>query len=64
VQDLLFGLNAHINYDLAYAVYLNMKEHGDDRDHLLLPRRKFDHDQVNNVLVRTLPQVAAAVTRD
>ncbi len=64
VQDLMLGLNAHINYDLAYAAYLNMKEHGDERDHLLLPRRKFDHDQVNNVLVRTAPQVAAAITRD
>ena len=64
VQDLLLGLNAHINYDLAYAAYLTMKEHGDERDHLLLPRRKFDHDQVNNVLVRAVPQVAAVVTRD
>lgn len=64
VQDLLLGLNAHINYDLAYATYLNMKEHGDERDHLLLPRRKFDHDQVNNILVRSTPEVAETLTRD
>ncbi len=64
VQDLLLGLNAHINYDLAYAIYLNMKEHGDSADHLLVPRRKFDHDQVNNILVRSIPEVAETLTRD
>lgn len=64
LQDLLLGLNAHINYDLAYGIYLNMREFGDDRDHLLLPRRKFDHDQVNNVLVDTLPRVEQVLTRD
>lgn len=64
VQDLLLGLNAHINYDLAHAIYLNMKEHEDGADHLLLPRRKFDHDQVNNLLVRSIPEVAEVLTRD
>ncbi len=64
LQDLLLGLNAHINYDLAYGIYLNMREFGDDRDHLLLPRRKFDHDQVNSVLVDTIPQVEQVLTRD
>ena len=54
-QDLLLGLNAHINYDLAYGIYLNLKEYDDGRDHLLLPRRKFDHDQVNNILVDAHP---------
>ncbi len=64
VQDLLLGINAHINYDLAYGVYLNLKEFDDGRDHLRLPRRKFDHDQVNNVLVNTVPVIEAALTRD
>lgn len=36
-QDLLLGLNAHINYDLAFGVYLNFIEFEDGRDHLLLP---------------------------
>jgi hypothetical protein len=31
-QDMLLGLNAHINYDLAYGIYLNMKEFDDERD--------------------------------
>jgi hypothetical protein len=63
-QDMLLGINAHINYDLAYGIYLNLKEHDDGRDHLLLPRRKFDHDQVNNILVNTIPQVEDVLTRD
>ncbi|ATB37520.1 hypothetical protein CYFUS_002942 [Cystobacter fuscus] len=63
-QDMLLGINAHINYDLAYGVYLNLEEHDDGRDHLLLPRRKFDHDQVNNVLINTIPQVETVLTRD
>jgi hypothetical protein len=61
---MLLGINAHINYDLAYGIYLNLKEHEDGRDHLLLPRRKFDHDQVNNILVNTIPQVESVLTRD
>jgi hypothetical protein len=64
LQDLLLGLNAHINYDLAYGIYLNLREHDDGRDHLLLPRRKFDHDQVNQILVDTMPQVKRVLTRD
>lgn len=64
LQDMLLGLNAHINYDLAYGIYLNFKEFDDGRDHLLLPRRKFDHDQVNNILVNCIPQVEEVLTRD
>ncbi len=64
VQDLMLGLNAHINYDLAYGIYLNLKEHNDQSNHLLLPRRKFDHDQVNNILVRCTPKIAETLTRD
>lgn len=64
VQDLMLGLNAHINYDLAYGTYLNLKQYGDGVEHLLLPRRKFDHDQTNNILVRSMNQVAGTLTRD
>ncbi len=63
-QDLVLGLNAHINYDLAYAIYLNLREHNDQSNHLLLPRRKFDHDQINNILVRCTPKIAETLTRD
>jgi hypothetical protein len=63
-QDMLLGLNAHINYDLAYGIYLNLKEFEDGREHLLLPRRKFDHDQVNNILVNSIPLIQEVLTRD
>lgn len=64
LQDLMLGLNAHINYDLAYGTFLNLQQHGDHVEHLMLPRRKFDHDQVNNILVRSIPQIAETLTRD
>jgi len=64
LQDLILGLNAHINYDLAYGIALNLQEHGDQEKHLLLPRRKFDHDQVNNILVRCTPRIQEVLTRD
>lgn len=63
-QDLILGLDAHINYDLAYGIYLNLKEHNDQSNHLLLSRRKFDHDQVNNILVRCIPRITETLTRD
>jgi hypothetical protein len=64
IQDLLLGLNAHINYDLAYGIYLNLKEHGDDQNHLRLPRRKFDHDQVNDILMGSIPEITETLARD
>jgi len=64
LQDMLLGINAHINYDLAYGIYQNMSEFGDGKDHLLLPRRKFDHDQVNNILVNCIPTIEEVLARD
>jgi len=64
LQDLMLGLNAHINYDLAYGTYLNLKQYGDEAHHLSLPHRKFDHDQVNNILVRSIDQIAGTLSRD
>lgn len=64
LQDLLLGLNAHVNYDLAYGIALNLKEHGDHLNHLLLPRRKFDHDQVHNLLVLCTPRIQEVLARD
>ena len=64
LQDMLLGLNAHINYDLAYSIYVTMKQHDDGRDHLLMHRRKFDHDQVNNLLINCIPRIEEVITRD
>lgn len=64
LQDLLLGINAHINYDLAYGVSLNLKETPDRADQTMLTRRKFDHDQINNLLVRCTPRIQEVLTRD
>jgi hypothetical protein len=63
-QNLLLGLNAHINYDLAYGIYQNLKELDDVHDNLVLNKRKFDHDHVNNILVDSLPLIESTITRD
>lgn len=43
IQDLLLGVNAHINYDLAYTLY----EIGIDPDR---SRKLRDHNQINRIL--------------
>jgi len=63
VQDALLGMNAHINYDLARAIASNLDPEELD-DHPTLQRRKFDHDQVNNLLLRTLGRVQEVLAQD
>lgn len=63
VQDALLGMNAHINYDLARAIASNL-DPGELDDYPTLQRRKFDHDQVNNLLLRTLGPVQEVLARD
>jgi hypothetical protein len=63
VQNALLGMNAHINYDLARAIASNL-DPGDLNDYATLQRRKFDHDQVNNLLVRTLGPVQDVLAQD
>ena len=63
VQNALLGMNAHINYDLARAIASNL-DPGDLKDYPTLQRRKFDHDQVNNLLVRTLGPVQDVLAKD
>jgi hypothetical protein len=57
------GINAHINYDLPRAIGENLdpEELGDYRK---LQLRKFDHDQVNNLLIRVLPQIQTTLATD
>jgi hypothetical protein len=63
VQNALLGINAHINYDLPRAIAANLDPAElDDYPTLLL--RKFDHDQVNNLLVRTLRPIQDILARD
>jgi len=64
VQNALLGINAHINYDLPHAVSLNLREHGDTGSHIRLQARKFDHDQVNNLLIRAINPIQDVLARD
>jgi hypothetical protein len=63
VQNALLGINAHINYDLPRAIAANL-DPGDLKDPPTLHLRKFDHDQVNNLLVRTLRPIQDVLARD
>ena len=64
VQDLLLGINAHINYDLPVALYQNFLEHNDGPGFMSLTKRKFDHDQVNNILIRSFDEISTVIPRE
>ena len=64
VQDLLLGINAHINYDLPVALYQNFLEHDDGPDFISLAQRKFDHDQVNNILIHSFDDISVIIPRE
>lgn len=64
LENALLGINAHINFDLPQAIAANLKEHGDLKDPLALQRRKFDHDQVNRMLARTVAPVQHVLGED
>ena len=63
VQNALLGINAHINYDLPRAIAANL-DPAELNDYPTLQLRKFDHDQVNNLLVRTLRPIQDVLARD
>lgn len=63
VENALQGINAHINKDLAQAIAENLDPE-DLNDYPTLQLRKFDHDQVNNLLVRTLEYIQDVLARD
>lgn len=59
----LLGINAHINDDLAKAIAENL-DPVELKDPGALQMRKFDHDQVNNLLVRALGRIQEVLARD
>lgn len=63
VQNAMLGINAHINYDLPRAIAANL-DPADLDDYPTLQLRKFDHDQVNNLLMRTLRPIQDVLARD
>lgn len=62
VLDALLGINAHINDDLAKAIAANL-DPAELADPAALQLRKFDHDQVNNLLVRALGRIQDVLAR-
>ncbi|ADO72169.1 DUF5995 family protein [Stigmatella aurantiaca] len=64
IENLMLGINAHINYDLAFGVHALLREGGEYLDPERLARRRFDHDQINNVLMRCLPKIQAVLVRE
>ncbi|HEX5752692.1 MAG TPA: DUF5995 family protein [Archangium sp.] len=74
---MLLGINAHINFDLAQGIHeivredlrrlrqeLKDPETRDRRVAEQMARWKFDHDQMNNVLVRTNPKIQEILGRE
>ncbi len=64
LQNMVLGINAHINFDLANGVHEFIRRAGEHRDAELMARRKFDHDQMNNVLVRCNPKIQDILGRE
>jgi len=64
LQNMLLGINAHINFDLALGIHEVLQEEGDADDPELMARRKFDHDQMNNVLMRCNPKIQEVLARE
>jgi hypothetical protein len=63
IENALLGINAHINHDLPIAVAENLAE-GDLDSYAVMQRRKFDHDQVNNLLIRVLDPIQDVLRHD
>ena len=58
-HDALFGINAHINFDLAQGIYDNIIASGHGDDPRMLARYRHDHDAVNQILEAALPECLA-----
>ncbi|HYG60137.1 MAG TPA: DUF5995 family protein [Symbiobacteriaceae bacterium] len=63
LQDILMGMNAHINNDLPLVVAAILREEGDEATPGRQQRRRFDHDQINRVLHQVIPTVEREVAR-
>ena len=61
LQDVIFGISAHVNYDLAIDISENIRAHGHARDPAMLARYKHDHDFINELLRECLPACVARV---
>ena len=63
IQNALLGINAHINFDLPRAIATNL-DPAELPNYEIMQKRKFDHDQVNNLLVRTVNPVQRVLAKN
>jgi hypothetical protein len=61
IQDLLLGVNAHINYDLVMAVYDRLRPEWSELDEAGRQRRRSDHCRVNDIIAQTIDAVQDSV---
>ena len=68
VEHALLGINAHIVYDLPFAVAAAMHDAGDVRDGRLqgdtLVRRRHDYEVVNHILAETITAAQAVLAEE
>lgn len=57
LQDLLLGVNAHINYDLVLALVDVLEPEQPTTDDSKLAKRYSDHCRVNTIIARTIDEV-------
>lgn len=58
-EHAILGLNAHINFDLALGLLVNVLSFGGDGDAARMARFLHDHDAVNRILAEALPEALA-----
>jgi len=63
LQDILLGMNAHINNDLPLVVAELLRSEEDEQSVFRTVRRRFDHDQINRVLHEVIPSVEVDLAR-
>jgi hypothetical protein len=68
LEHALLGINAHIVYDLPFAVSATMRSTGDVADGRLqgdtLVRRRHDYEVVNHILAETIRDAQAVLARE
>jgi Family of unknown function (DUF5995) len=63
LQHAVFGISAHINFDLAIGIHATIRRLGYCGDPVKLARYKHDHDAVNELLAQSLPEALDRLER-
>ncbi|MFZ5814229.1 MAG: DUF5995 family protein [Bacillota bacterium] len=61
LEDVVLGVNAHINSDLPQVLAAILREEGDWGHPGRMLRRRFDHDQINRILAEIIQAVEGEV---